>query len=957
MSDSEAPAELIEQFQSYPDGELLDMAASPNWALSTHQAVREVLKARGLAAPPLPPPPEAGWAKPACPTVDKGVEPQQEALHFTTDSDAHGLPAAVVAEFLAAKRAERAKADDVSVGSAASLVREDDDVILDSWYGCSAQYLCDRFPPTLDAEEMQRLREVVPSWNAGEPASVESASASQVARQEEAVDPALALRGAAESLSRGDRRGLERAKAILEPVLAIRSDFGEARDLLGSAQLRLREFKDAIGTYAALSKAAPDRAVYHLRQGFALHGNEQLDEAAVCYRRAMELSPIDLDARYAWVDLQIDRGQYEEAFRAWEEAATRCAGADLVPDLQRRRLEILLVSSRLAEAWSELERIRSALAGKDAVALREWSSALVAALPAKLLARGCVGQANELLRRLHWIGAGHLRTYPSGHNLEIAALPRSTQDWLAARCAPGRVSDDDQLQIAVAWLVPIVLWGFALLWTFAGDGFWGVGGIAVASLLYAGAAVGVAAVVRYTRQVVSGRYGWFSVLHPLYLLRGSLDRLSLWPCVAFMGAEVRNGALTDAHQTVAELRFACGGPGPLAVRILSDSPKSALSRLTAIDALRRWALGRIAAGLLEGEEVAKQFPPELLLPCEEGKPQAPLWLRGTVAWYGGAALAGLLLLLPAFRHNWVLAGERERKEAVAAAQRRAEVEGRWRELQAHPTLRSYRRYLELADGEHRAKVAAIASDLKRQLENELLSRPENGRDVWLSVVRAVLDHAPAVICLHADIQQWGVRTKWRSDLYVALNQAAWNDSVALVPFQSGVDAALGKNQLEVQWCSGNSAAGLILWVQPFPAKGVYTTGGKDAFELPAMDVDWSLAVHLANEMEFVHRGKGNVEAPLQIEVKPRCESIQQAQRLQADPTSKFDDDGERERLLERSREMGCQRIAEMMTRQVVRAAAVALGLEAPQVNAEESGSREDVCRLTLSSPESRGKAQ
>jgi hypothetical protein len=385
---------------------------------------------------------------------------------------------------------------------------------------------------------------------------------------------------------------------------------------------------------------------------------------------------------------------------------------------------------------------------------------------------------------------------------------------------------------------------------------------------------------------------------------------------------------------------------------LSDSPKQALLCLTVIDLLRKWTLGRIATGSLEKEEAAGQVPAELLLPREPGQAKNPFWWRRTLAWYCGALAMGALLVLIAVRHNGGMADQRERKVVAKLEDLHAADEARWRELQAHPTLKAYRERLDRGLARHRTEAPVLAVELKHQLEDRLATRSAKGRAILLPMVNAILDGAPASICLDYRAEDEKVE---RGESLPPFADAVRRSSSPLKVFRAAVDEAFGRDQIEVFKCSGGGQITVSLAAQAKPTGETYELEERDGFKLAAMAIDWSLVVRLPGAEEPSYRGGGYIEPPLQIEARLIHRSIAEVNRLQ--PMSESDLRAALLMARVTSRNMAYERMADTLAQQAVRAAAIDLGLGEPQVITESAGPPEEVYRLTRSSPDARGREQ
>jgi hypothetical protein len=377
----------------------------------------------------------------------------------------------------------------------------------------------------------------------------------------------------------------------------------------------------------------------------------------------------------------------------------------------------------------------------------------------------------------------------------------------------------------------------------------------------------------------------------------------------------------------------------------------------AIDGLRRWALGRIATGSLEKEEVARQFPVDVVQERKTNRVPNPLWLARTLAWYCGALVLAVPLVSVSVRHNRSMADQAEREATNPWEERHAAGTQRWRDLQAHPTLKAYRAYLEQPDGRHQADASVLAIELRHQLERQLATRPAKARPILLFMVNAMLDGASAEICLDYRVENYKATQEEHGQAFQAFSGAIRHSISPLKMLQAAVDETFGQDQIEVVRCHGTGQIAVVLSAEAVPTGEVYALEAKDGFELPAMVVDWSVAVRLPGSEEPVVRGDGLIEPPPRFEVWLLHRAIENYHRLEPRSMSEDDLRAALATARVRSRDLAYQRMADFMAQQAVRAAAIELGLGEPQLITESAGPADEVFSLTRSPRRARGRSQ
>jgi predicted O-linked N-acetylglucosamine transferase (SPINDLY family) len=193
---------------------------------------------------------------------------------------------------------------------------------------------------------------------------------------------------------------------------------------LGDALRRLREFEEAAACYRRALELDPARPAVYESLGNALGEQGKLEEAIACFRRALEIQPEFADAHNNLGNALKDQGRLTEAVACFHRALT------LEPDHQTAHTNLLL--SQHYDATSTLESIAQAHA--------RWNQSL----PAPLRAEHSwpdVDRAPNRRLRLGFVSPD-LGGHPVGYFL-LEVLKSLDRDDAATICYSDRVMGDD----------------------------------------------------------------------------------------------------------------------------------------------------------------------------------------------------------------------------------------------------------------------------------------------------------------------------------------------------------------------------------------------------------------------------------------------------------------------------------------------------------------------------------
>ncbi len=494
------------------------------------------------------------------------------------------------------------------------------------------------FPPETHPEDFQRLREAYEILS--DPARREQLDSSRDAFADLGAEQGALLRAANAAYAEGDEQG---AEALLRRAIVDYPDLLAARELLGLGQLRQKAWGPAVGSWSELVAREPHNPRYHLHLGYARHGMEQYDAAAVSYRKALDLGSGDA-ARAALADVLADQKDWKGAIAVLD-AGIGSAGAKAPPPLVRRKVALLLLHGSARKGWRAFDDLARAVA--NAPEERAAHADELASLAAWLFAKGEQKKANELLRRLAVIDPDRKpdRLFPARATVAVKDLPPASVDWLAGKEPhPTRIvfAERGRVTAAALSLVPgaLALWVAAWRCT-GGDLRWETDGVVWTGILLALTTLLLAFGGRRFHAALASPLGRMRIVHPVHYLEVDFDRVRVFPLVNLHDVKLvrhtTNGVYTH---TVVHLPF---GKKTRLVSYRSENDASAFA-----DALlhrRRRVLELLANGLLENEAGIDLVPPALLASG------ARLRLAGPLRLAAGALVTAALLLAVAVGVN------------------------------------------------------------------------------------------------------------------------------------------------------------------------------------------------------------------------------------------------------------------------------------------------------------------
>ncbi len=568
------------------------------------------------------------------------------------------------------------------------------------------------FPPETHPEEFQRLREAYELLS--DAARRERLDASRDAFTDLGAEQGALLRAANAAYAQGDEQG---AESLLRRAIVDYPDLLAAREVLGLGQLRQKAWGAAVGSWSELVAREPGNARYHLHLGYARHGMEQHDTAAVSYRKALDLGAGD-PARAALADALADLKDWKGAISVLDQGIA-AAGAKPPPPLVRRKVALLLLNGSARRAWQAFDDLARAVAHEPEQ--RAAHADELASLAAWLFAKNEQKKANELLRRLAAIDPDRKpdRLFPERSNIAVKDLPPASLDWVAGREShPNRIvfSEGGRTTAALLSLVPgaLVLW-VAVWRCTGGDRRWDADGVAWTGVLVAAATLLLVFGGRRFHAALTAPLSRMRVVHPVHYLEVDFDRVRVFPLVNLHDVKlVRHSTNGLYTHTVVHLPF---GRKTRRVSWRSESDASAFA-----DALlhrRRRVLELLANGLLENEAGIDLVPSSVLAAGSRLRLAAPLRIAA-------AALVAAALLL-------VFATGLNRRAADARAWAEARASGR------PVALRAYAATHPGSEARVRAELDAWLAGLEQGPD---ALPPGKAREAALSIARALVAGAP-----------------------------------------------------------------------------------------------------------------------------------------------------------------------------------------------------------------------
>jgi cellulose synthase operon protein C len=206
-----------------------------------------------------------------------------------------------------------------------------------------------------------------------------------------ALEPRLLL--ARQHMVRDDP---QRAVAVLEPVRDSSASDPRMLGLLGEAQVAAGKKSQAVTTFRALGEQMQDTPENRHRLGVRFEQADSPDDAAIQYRRALELDPAHPGTLRSWAVLEMREGRLEEALalarRLQQHPGSVAAGGFVIEGAIHARAQR---NASAADAFSQAYELHPSVS--NALALAE--------------AHVLIGQSEQAAEVL----AGHLASHPDDH--------------------------------------------------------------------------------------------------------------------------------------------------------------------------------------------------------------------------------------------------------------------------------------------------------------------------------------------------------------------------------------------------------------------------------------------------------------------------------------------------------------------------------------------------------------